>query len=102
MQRFDVGVILAVAEHPRNDFALFGDAQALVCAQRFDIDGAGHARKLGTQRPIVQKVLTSRRESSVAWYQDRLTWRACGVARRNWARPSGSRRKDPTSEIGRA
>ena len=37
-QQFDVRVILAFGQHPRDHAALFGDAQSLVCAKLFEID----------------------------------------------------------------
>jgi hypothetical protein len=47
VQRLDVGVILAVAEHPRNGLALLGDPKALVGAQRLDVDLTRHDLLLG-------------------------------------------------------
>ena len=44
VQRLDVGMILAVAEHARDDLALLGDPQALVGAQRLDVDRRGVMR----------------------------------------------------------
>src|SRR5439155_12909923 len=46
VQRLDVRMILAFAKHSRDDLALLGDPQALVRAQRFDVDLAGHAAKV--------------------------------------------------------
>ena len=54
VEGLDVRMVLAVAEHARDDLALLGDAQALVRAQCLDVDRPGHAAKLGTVRRIVQ------------------------------------------------
>ena len=56
VQRLDIRMIFAVAEHARDDLALLGDPQAFVGAQRLDVDGAAHAGKLGMAPHIVQRV----------------------------------------------
>src|SRR5690606_18253979 len=43
IERLDVGMILRIRNDARDDPALLGDAQALFVAQRFKIDGTGHA-----------------------------------------------------------
>src|SRR5690348_912158 len=46
MQRLDVRMILAVTQHARDHFALFGDPQAFVGAQRLNVDLARHGDKV--------------------------------------------------------
>ncbi len=49
VKRLDVGVILRIAQHARDRAALFGDPEALVGAQLFDVDLARHAPRLESQ-----------------------------------------------------
>ena len=42
VERLDIGMILAVAKHPRNRLALLGDAKPLVGAKLLDIDRTVH------------------------------------------------------------
>ena len=42
VQLFDIGMIFAVGQHAGDDLALFGDAQALVGAELFEIDFMWH------------------------------------------------------------
>jgi hypothetical protein len=49
MERFDIWMIFAVAKNLGDDAALFGDAQALVRAQLFDVDLAMHGPELRPQ-----------------------------------------------------
>src|SRR4051812_40297089 len=55
VQRFDVGMVLAVAEHARDRLALLGNPEALVGAEGFDVDGSGHVPNLGSPPPLVQR-----------------------------------------------
>ena len=43
VELFHIGVIVAVGQDARDDLALFGNAQALVGAELFEIDLVGHA-----------------------------------------------------------
>src|SRR3954452_3553082 len=97
VERFDVRMILAVAEHARDDLALLGNAQALVGAQGLDVDGTGHWSNLGPAPAIVQK------KSAIcacagASCRARSPWRGCASVPRNSERPSDSRAKVPTSD----
>src|SRR5204863_1214781 len=49
MKSLDVRMIVALTEHARNRLALLGDAQALVGAQRLDIDLTRHSAKLSSR-----------------------------------------------------
>ncbi len=47
MERFDVGMVLAVAQDPRNSLALLGDPETLVGAELLNVDRAMHGAELG-------------------------------------------------------
>ena len=50
VERLDIGMIIGLAEHARDRAALFGNAEALVGAQLFDVDLAMHGARLEGQR----------------------------------------------------
>ena len=43
IERLDVGMVFRIGDHPRDDPALLGDPQPLFVAERFEVDGSGHA-----------------------------------------------------------
>src|SRR3546814_16015207 len=43
IERLDVGMILGIGDHARDDPALFGDPQTLFVAPSFKFDRSGHA-----------------------------------------------------------
>ena len=45
MQLLDIGVVVAVRQDAGDNLALFGDAQALVGAELFEIDFMGHVQR---------------------------------------------------------
>src|SRR5687768_1156167 len=47
-------MVLGLAQHARDDLALLGDAQALVGAQRLDVDVAAHGAKVSIARGRVK------------------------------------------------
>src|SRR6185369_40821 len=55
VQRLDVGMVLAVAEHARDHLALLGDSKTLVGAERLNIDRTRHDPKLDSRGRGVQR-----------------------------------------------
>ncbi len=97
VERFDVRMVLAVAEHAGDHLALLGDAQTLVGAQCLDVDGTRHSSNVSLTPAIVQ------RKRVICGYdgascRGRSTWRDCVSVRHNLARPSDSLAKVPTSD----
>src|SRR5215210_5984546 len=84
VERLDVWVVLAVAEHPRNHLALLGDAEALVGAQRLDIDLSRHRALVKHRRWQSQADAISTPWSDAAWSPGRSTWPAPAAARHSW------------------
>src|SRR5438105_12852406 len=105
VERLDVGMVFALAEHAGDNLALLGDPQALVSAESFDVDLAGHGLKVSMVERLVKGIVSSLREtkqssatildcfvacaprngvicfpaSACAWCRARSTWRACAA-----------------------
>src|SRR5947209_17648987 len=59
VQRLDVGMVLAFAEHARDRLALLGNTQPFVGAQRLDVDVTRHSAKLSARPGISETLLAA-------------------------------------------